>query len=100
MGKMCEHKKLIVTIRDFGPFEQREDGYVFNEVGSYSKYHEGSWSTMDGYQEAVVGDVQCDDCNETFYDCGNMSIKEDHPMYTTVRELVGKLNKEYEKNLA
>lgn len=84
----CKHNNLTATVQDFGIFEQRTNQYVL-EGGEYLEDDEWtSWQTKSGDSEKAVGDIQCNDCEEYFFEDGNMLIEEDHPMYSKVNNLV------------
>ena len=84
----CEHKNLTATVQNFGIFEQKWNKYVLEE-GEYLEDGEWSrWETKEGETEEAVGDIKCADCEESFFEDGNMLIDEDHPMFSKIENLV------------
>lgn len=75
-------------MQDFGIFEQRSNQYVL-EDGEYLEDDEWtSWKVKDGSPEKAVGDIQCNDCKEYFFEDGCMRVEEGHPMFSKIENLV------------
>ena len=88
LTKICLHNNLTATVQDFGIFEQRTNQYIL-ENGEYLEDDEWTpWITKSGDSEKAVGDIQCNDCEEYFFEDGCMLIEEDHPMFTKIEKLV------------
>jgi hypothetical protein len=90
----CEHKKLTVVIRDFGIFDEKfgtyrlkNNDYMYDEEFGWSE-----WTTFDGYRDEVIGEIKCENCDDTFYEDGYITMPPSDPMYEKIEKLVKILN--------
>jgi hypothetical protein len=73
--KMCEHKRLRVSVRDFGIYDEKENKFLLEDDEYRQDGDWSDWHTKDGLRQEQIGDIECADCGKMFVEGGYLVVE-------------------------